>query len=178
MRWQQIVPITVVVLLIALLGYGLTREPGKLPSALIGKALPEFNLPALDTDAPRLTSQAIAGQVMLVNVWASWCVPCRVEHPQITRIALAADTPIIGINYKDTRPAARQWLNQLGNPFTRIAYDEDGQLAFDLGVSGVPESFIIDEDGVIRHKIVGPITPEIMTEEVLPLLQRLQQEAT
>lgn len=177
MRWQQVVPITVVVAMIALLAYGLTRDPRELPSVLLGQPIPEFEMPTLASEPPVLTDEALQGQVTMINTWASWCVPCRMEHPQITAITLRTGVPVVGLNYKDTRKAARQWLDRFGNPFAVVVFDKKGQLGFDLGVAAVPETFIVDSNGIIRHKVVGPITPKIMNQTVIPLLKRLKREA-
>lgn len=177
MRWQRIVPIVVIVALITLLGYGLTRNPSALPSVMIGKSVPDFDLPTLASKQPMLTNTALNGQVTMINVWASWCLSCRSEHPLITEITQRTGVPVVGLNYKDTRPQALQWLNRFGNPFAVVAFDKKGQLGFDLGVSAVPETFIIDTNGMIRHKIVGPITPQLMNNTLIPMIQRLQQAA-
>lgn len=177
MRWQRIVPVGVILVLIGVLGYGLTRKPSQLPSALIGEPVPEFSVPTLGAERGQLTDEALEGQVTMINVWASWCVPCRAEHPYVAAITLRTDVPIVGLNYKDTRANARQWLQRFGNPFAVVAVDKNGQLGFDLGVSGVPETFIVDANGIIRHKVVGPITPKIMNNKLIPLINRLQQAA-
>lgn len=177
MRWQQVIPVVVVIAMIGLLGYGLTRNPGQLPSALIGDPVPEFSLPTLASERPVLTEEALKGQVTFINTWASWCLTCRAEHPLITELTLRTGVPVIGLNYKDTRKAALQWLDRFGNPFAVVVFDKKGQLGFDLGVGAVPESFVVDANGVIRHKVVGPITPKILNETLIPLLQRLRQEA-
>lgn len=175
LRWQQVIPIAVVVALIAMLGYGLTRQPSQLPSVLIGKPVPDFSLPTLASEREVLTDEALKGQVTMINVWASWCLACRIEHPQVAAIALRTGVPVIGLDYKDTRAAALQWLAHFGNPFAVVAFDKQGALAFDLGVSGVPETFVVDANGIIRHKVVGPITLEIMSNTLIPLLSRLKQ---
>lgn len=176
MRWQQIVPIAVVVAVIGLLAYGLTRNPTQLPSALIGKPVPQFDLPTLAAKRPQLTNTALRGQVMLINTWASWCITCRAEHPLITEFTLETGVPVVGLNYKDTRAAAHKWLDRFGNPFAIIVFDKQGQLGFDLGVGAVPESFLIDSNGIIRHKVVGPITEDVINKTLIPLVQQLRQE--
>jgi len=176
MRWQQIVPVVVVAALIGLLGYGLTRNPSQLPSALIGDPVPQFKLPTLAAERPTITNKALQGQVTLINTWASWCLTCRVEHPLIAEFTLRTDVPVVGLNYKDTRAAAKQWLDHFGNPFAIIVFDKKGQLGFDLGVGAVPESFLVDSNGIIRHKVVGPITPKILNNTLIPLVQKLRQE--
>lgn len=177
LRWQQIIPIAVVVTLIAMLGYGLTRKPSQLPSALIGEPVPDFSLPTLASEREILTDEDLKGQITMINVWASWCLACRAEHPQITEITMRTGVPVVGLDYKDTRTDALRWLARFGNSFAVIAFDKQGQLAFDLGVAGVPETFIVDANGIIRHKVVGPITPDVMNNTVIPLLQRLKQTA-
>lgn len=178
MRWQQIVPVAVVVALIGLLSYGLTRNPSQLPSALIGQPVPQFDLPTLAAKQPQLTNAALQGQVTLINTWASWCVTCRAEHPLITEFTLETGVPVVGLNYKDTRAAAHQWLDRFGNPFAIIVFDKQGQLGFDLGVGAVPESFLVDSHGIIRHKVVGAITQDIIDKTLIPLVKQLKQEAT
>lgn len=178
MRWQRVAPLAVVVALIGLLGFGLTRQPSELPSALIGEPLPEFKLPTLGSEQRRfLTDEALEGQVTMINVWASWCLACRAEHELVAEISMRTGVPVIGLDYKDTRAAARRWLERFGNPFAVVAFDKQGTLAFDLGVAGVPETFVVDANGVIRHKVVGPITPKIMNDKLIPLIERLQEAA-
>lgn len=177
MRWQRIVPVVVVVALIGLLGYGLTRNPTQLPSALIGEPVPTFKLPTLVSKQPVLTAAAFKGQVTVINTWASWCLTCRAEHPVISELTMRTGVPVVGLNYKDTREAALQWLDHFGNPFAAVLFDQRGTLGFDLGVGAVPESFVVDANGIIRHKVVGPITLEIMNNTLIPLLKKLRQEA-
>jgi len=177
MRWQQIVPVTVIVVLVGLLAYGLTRNPEDLPSALLDKPVPEFNLPTLASNRPQLTNAALDGQVTMINVWASWCLSCRAEHSLITEITRRTGVPVIGLNYKDTRTDAMRWLRRFGDPFAVIAFDKQGEFGFDLGVAAVPETFVVDTDGRIRHKVTGPMTTEIMNDTLIPLLQHLKQGA-
>src|SRR5699024_1263767 len=177
MRWQQVIPVVVVIAMIGLLGYGLTCDPGRLPSALLGEPVPDSSAPTLASERPVLNDEALEGQVTLINTWASWCLTCRAEHPLITELTMRTGVPVVGLNYKVTRKAALQWLDRFGNPFAVVLFDNKGQLGFDLGVGAVPESFVVDANGVIRHKVVGPITPKILNETLIPLLQRLRQEA-
>lgn len=177
MRWQHVVPVGVVLVLMAVMGYGLTRHPSQLPSALIGDPVPEFKLPTLSPQQPKLTEAAFEGQVAVINVWASWCVACRTEQAVLAELAMRTGVPVVGINYKDTRQDARRWLQRFGNPYATVIVDKHGQFGFDLGVSGVPETFIVDANGIIRHKVVGPITPKLMNTTLVPLLQRLKQAA-
>lgn len=176
-RWYFILPVLVIVALIGLLGYGLTREPGRLPSALIGKPVPEFAVPSV-AEADRLvTSDQLTGQVTLFNVWASWCVACRAEHELIAELGRRADVPVYGLNYEDRRGPAQRWLERYGNPFVISAFDPDGSVGMDWGVSGVPETFVIDARGVIRYKQVGPVDRASLEKELLPLLRRLKKQS-
>lgn len=142
-------------------------DPSRVPSVLIGRAVPKFDLPPLDglvRDGARVpglaTADLQAGKVMLVNVWASWCVPCRQEHPLLTELARDPRVTVVGINYKDSPENARRFLGALGNPFARVGADTSGRTGIDWGVYGVPETFIVAGDGTIRHKHIGPLTSE------------------
>jgi cytochrome c biogenesis protein CcmG/thiol:disulfide interchange protein DsbE len=153
---------------------GLTRDPSVLPSALIDRPMPGFTLPALPgTDTPGLSDQAIRGHVALVNVFASWCIPCRAEHPTFMRLAREGRVAVYGIAYKDRATDASNWLRALGNPYAAIGHDESGRVAIDWGVYGVPETYIVDAAGNIRYRHVGELTPEVMQRTILPLLARL-----
>lgn len=155
---------------------GLTRDPSKVPSALIDRPIPEFALPAIEgSGVPGLTAEAIKGKVALVNVFASWCVPCKVEHPIFMRLTEDKRVPIYGINYKDKAEDARGWLKTLGNPYAAIGHDEPGRVGIEWGVYGVPETFIVDREGRIRYKHVGPITPQVLQDTILPLIARLER---
>jgi cytochrome c biogenesis protein CcmG, thiol:disulfide interchange protein DsbE len=155
------------------LAVGLTRDPSTLPSALIDKRVPAFELPPLaGRDGPSFSSADLGGHVSLVNVFASWCVPCRIEHPLL--MALADDgVPIFGINYKDPADKANEWLAGLGDPYRAIGADTQGRVAIDWGVYGVPETFVVDTEGRIRHRHVGPLQPRDVEETIKPLLAQL-----
>jgi cytochrome c biogenesis protein CcmG, thiol:disulfide interchange protein DsbE len=158
------------------LAVGLTRDPSVLPSALIDKPAPSFALPPIEAkDGEGLSSADLRGKVALLNVFASWCVPCRVEHPILLRLAQEG-VPVYGINYKDPADQAAAYLDQLGDPYKRIGADRDGRVAIDFGVYGVPETFVIDRNGRIRLRHVGPIRPEDVDRELKPLLEKLQSE--
>lgn len=179
MRLLYLIPILVFGAVGIGLAVGLTRDPGTLPSPLIGKPVPAFALPALEGRAEGrstdgLSSADLKGQVSLVNVFASWCVPCRVEHPVLMRLA-ASGVPIYGINYKDPPDQAAAWLAELGDPFQKIGADRDGRVAIDWGVYGVPETFVVDAEGRIVHKHVGPIQARDLEPTLLPLLAELRQ---
>ena len=149
-------------------------DPRQLPSALIDQPAPDFELPPLPGYENGLSTADLVGQVDLVNVFASWCVPCLAEHPIITRLAEEAGVRVLGINYQDAPDDALDWLERHGNPYERIGADRDGRIAIDWGVYGVPETFIVDRDGRIRYRHPGPITPDILTQEILPLLTSLE----
>ena len=157
--------------LVLLLGVGLSLDPREVPSPLIGKPAPTFQLPLLAVPDKTFSEKDMLGKVWVLNVWASWCQPCLVEHPQIKRLATV--TPVVGLNYKDAREDALPWLARNGNPFFASIYDGAGRIAMDYGVYGVPETYVIDRNGVIRYKRIGPVTPEILKEKIEPLLKEL-----
>jgi cytochrome c biogenesis protein CcmG/thiol:disulfide interchange protein DsbE len=160
------------VALIVLLAVGLRLDPREVPSPLVGKPAPAFELPLLAAPDKIFSHKEMLGRVWVLNVWASWCAPCLVEHPQITRLARSA-VPVVGLNYKDAREDALPWLARNGDPFVASIYDGAGRIALDYGVYGVPETYIIDRKGVIRYKRIGPVTPEILKEKIEPLLEEL-----
>ncbi|MBI2735961.1 MAG: DsbE family thiol:disulfide interchange protein [Rhodospirillales bacterium] len=157
------------------LGWGLTRDPRVLPSALIGKPVPEFNLPPVQGRALGLSSADLQGEVSLVNVFASWCTACRYEHPVFMKLKEDGVVPIHGINYKDRPQDAAKWLDDLGDPYTRTGADLDGRVSIDWGVYGVPETFVIDREGRIVFKQVGPVTPEVYRDKIGPLIDELRK---
>lgn len=150
------------------------RDPRELPSALIDKPAPEFDLPSL-ADGRRLSSEALRGQVVLVNFFASWCAPCRVEHPVLLRMARQERVRVIGIAYKDRPEDSRRFLAELGDPYLATGIDRDGRTGIDFGLYGVPETYVIDKAGHIRRRIVGPVTPAMLDRELLPLLRALER---
>ncbi|MGR9092132.1 MAG: DsbE family thiol:disulfide interchange protein [Gammaproteobacteria bacterium] len=170
------IPIGVFIALIIVLAVGLKLDPRHVPSPLIGKPLPAFTLPELGSEA-MLSAESLHGTPRLLNVWASWCVACRVEHPLLVELARSGRVPIVGLNYKDTRGDARGWLDRHGNPYERTVFDQAGRLGLDLGVYGVPETFVLDRHGIIRYKQVGPISQEILDNVILPLLDELGAES-
>ena len=163
---------------------GLFRgDPSNLPSALIGKPAPEFDLPALDglldrgTPVPGLaTSDLRRGRVSIVNVWASWCGPCRLEHPSLLELAKDTSVDLVGINYKDQTSNARRFLGMLENPFKAVGVDQSGTTAIDWGVHGVPETFVVNGSGVIVFKHVGPISPKILSQSILPAIAKAREK--
>ena len=171
-----LIPLAVFAVMVIFLAIGLTLDPREVPSPLIGKPAPAFHLPQVADEAQTLSPADFKGQVVLVNVWASWCVSCRQEHPVLLQLARQNLVPIYGLNYKDERAAAQGWLQQHGNPYAASAFDADGRTGIDWGVYGVPETFVIDKAGLIRHKHTGPVTPESLEQELLPLVRKLQGE--
>ncbi len=170
---KRFLPLGVFVILVGFLAIGLTLNPREVPSPLINKPVPQFKLSILGAPDKTIAAQDLVGQVWLLNVWASWCVACRVEHPLIVELAKTRAVPIYGLNYKDKSPAAIAWLGNFGNPYTASLVDGDGLVGIDLGVYGVPETFVIDKQGVIRHKHIGPVTPEALRDTILPLVKKL-----
>jgi len=170
---KYIVPLIVFVALGLLLAYGLKLDPRRTPSPLIGKSLPAFSLTTVADPARRVSRDDLHGRVYLLSVWASWCVACREEHPLLNELTSRKAVTIIGLNYKDKRDDALRWLGALGNPYELSLSDQDGRLGIDLGVYGVPETFVIDKQGVIRYKQIGPMTPEVWEQKLAPLIKEL-----
>jgi cytochrome c biogenesis protein CcmG, thiol:disulfide interchange protein DsbE len=171
-RLLYLIPVAVFVAVGIGLAVGLTRDPSTLPSALLDQPVPQFELPAL-AGGDGLSSADLKGRVSLVNVFASWCVPCRVEHPVLMRLA-EEGVPIFGINYKDPPDKAQAWLAELGDPFEKIGADRDGRVGIEWGVYGVPETFVVDAQGRIRHRHVGPIQARDLEQTLRPILAELQ----
>ena len=173
MKARFFVPLIVFGVLVVFLYIGLGLNPREVPSPLIGKPAPEFRLPTLHHPELSFTREDMLGKVWLLNVWASWCVTCRQEHPLLVEMSRHKLVPLYGLNYKDTRDEAMQWLSNLGNPYNASLYDEDGQVGIDFGVYGVPETFVIDKQGVIRYKHIGALTPDALRNKILPLVEEL-----
>ena len=160
-------------LLVALLAAGLGLNPREVPSPLIGKPAPHFELPLLAAPDKTFSQKDLLGKVWILNVWASWCPPCLVEHPVVTALAKSQIAPVIGLNYKDARDDALPWLARNGDPFQFSVFDAAGRIGIDYGVYGVPETYVIDRNGVIRYKHIGPLTPEIAQKKIAPLVKEL-----
>jgi cytochrome c biogenesis protein CcmG/thiol:disulfide interchange protein DsbE len=162
--WLALVPVLVFAALAGVFWAGLAGKPSEIPSALIGKPVPDFVLPPVPgLDIPGLEAAALRrGTISVVNVWASWCGPCRIEHPQLMELARRSDIRLVGINYKDAPENARRFLDSLGQPYQAVGADTSGRIAVDWGVYGVPETFIVDGQGVIRYKWIGPLTLDVM----------------
>ncbi len=171
-----LLPLAIFLVLGIFLGIGLTLDPRLVPSPLVGKPVPSFRLAPVQGRTLGLASEDLRGEVSVVNVFASWCLACRDEHPLWLELAKQRALPIHGLNYKDAPDDAARWLSQLGDPYTRTGADRDGRVGIDWGVYGVPETFVVDKRGVIRDKIIGPITRQSIDERLLPLVRRLQAE--
>jgi cytochrome c biogenesis protein CcmG/thiol:disulfide interchange protein DsbE len=161
------------VALVTLLAVGLRLNPREVPSPLIGKPAPAFELPLLQQPDKRFSQKDMLGQVWIMNVWASWCPPCLVEHPVVTQLARSGMAPVVGLNYKDVRDEALPWLRRNGDPYQLIVADVDGRIGIDYGVYGVPETYVIDRQGVIRFKHIGPLTADVVQRKVEPLVKEL-----
>ena len=170
-----VAPVVVFGLLVAVFWLGLGRDPGYVPSPLIGKPAPEFSLPRLHDPERRLTTNDLRGQVSLLNVWATWCVGCREEHATLIEIANSGEVPIYGLNWKDDRALALQWLDRLGDPYFATAVDADGRVAIDWGVYGAPETFLLDRDGTVLYKHIAPLTMEIWNRDFLPRIRAARE---
>lgn len=175
-RLRYLVPILIFSALILSFGYALNRDPSMIPSALIGRPVPKFSLPPVKGRTLGLSSADLVGKVSLVNVFASWCVECRAEHPLLLRMKAEGVVPIHGLNYKDLPDDATKWLDTFGDPYTRTGADLNGRVAIDWGVYGVPETFVITKDGRIAYKQIGPLTPKTLDDTIIPLIGRLRQQ--
>jgi len=176
-RVLAFLPLTVAAALAIVLAWGLTQDPSNLPSTLIGKVVPDFDLPPVQGRLLGLSSGDLKGEVSLINVFASWCVACREEHPLFMKLAAQGAVPLHGLNYKDQPDDAAQWLDSRGDPYTRTGADISGHVAIDWGVYGVPETFVVDADGLIAYKHIGPVNEEVLAKTILPLVESLRQRA-
>ena len=173
MNKKLLIPLAVFLALSAFLFVGLWRDPREVPSPLVGKPAPAFSLGQLHVPEKTLGAADMKGKVWLMNVWASWCVSCREEHPLLVSLSKAKVVPIIGLDYKDEPAAGKRWLADNGDPYDMSVMDRDGRVGIDYGVYGVPETFVIDKAGVIRRKFVGPVTAQTVRDEIVPLVARL-----
>ena len=170
-----LIPLLLFIVLVGFLLVGLRRDPHEVPSPLINKSAPDFQLPQLQQASATFSAKEMRGKVWLLNFWGTWCVACREEHPLLVQYAKTAVVPIYGVDYKDERAAALQWLDEFGNPYTLTAFDVDGRISIDYGVYGAPESYLIDRNGVIRFKQIGPITEDVWQNKILPLAKELNK---
>ena len=171
---RYLVPLAIFMVLVAFLYRGLSLDPKRVPSPLVGKPMPAFSLPRLQDPAATLSDTDLKGKVSILNIWATWCVSCRAEHKVLLLLANSNKVDIYGLNYKDERDKAKQWLVQLGDPYVANAFDADGRTGIDWGVYGAPETFIMDRQGIIRHKHIGPLSVDALNNEILPLIAELQ----
>ena len=170
---RLLLPLALFAVIVVFLWKGLSRDPREVPSPLVGKPAPAFRLAQMHAADQALSTADMKGQVWLLNVWASWCVSCRIEHPLLVELAKANVVPVIGLNYKDKVDEGKAWLVKYGDPYKLSVVDADGRVGIDWGVYGVPETFVIDKQGVIRYKQIGPVTPEALEKTILPLIRKL-----
>jgi len=174
LRFPALLPLLLFAAIVAVLAVGLTLDPREVPSPLVGRPVPEFALPPVKGRALGLSGADLKGEVSLVNVFASWCAACKDEHPLLLELQRERFVPVHGLNYKDRPEDAARWLDSLGDPYTRTGADLDGRVAIDWGVYGVPETFVVDRDGSIAYKHIGPVTPEVLQTKLRPLIERLR----
>jgi cytochrome c biogenesis protein CcmG/thiol:disulfide interchange protein DsbE len=170
---KALIPLALFLVIAGFLYAGLDLNPRHVPSPLVGKAAPHFDLPVLGGNGKRFRPADMKGKVWMLNVWASWCITCRDEHPVLVSLAQRKVLPILGLNYKDKGEDAVAWLKRFGDPYQFSIVDAEGRVGIDYGVYGVPETYVIDAGGVIRYKHIGALTPEIVEERVVPLVRTL-----
>ena len=175
MKVKFLIPLVLFVVLVVFLAMGLNRDPQEIPSPLINKPAPAFEIPQLSETNQTFSPASMKGQVWILNVWASWCVACREEHPVLVELAKSKVAPVIGLDYKDKREDALAMLTKQGNPYLLSAFDANGRVGIDYGVYGVPETYVIDKAGTIRFKHIGPITMNILNQKIYPLISELQK---
>jgi len=174
---RYLIPLLVFIILALFLWRGLMLDPRQVPSALLNKPVPVFDLPDLNASGARFTNQAFAGHVSLVNVWATWCSTCHVEHPFLMDLARTQPSLVIyGLDYKDNKAAAKKWLAKYGNPYRAVGFDQMGEVAINWGVYGTPETYVIDRHGIIRYKVIGALTGAVWEEQIAPLVKHLQAQ--
>jgi len=175
---RYLIPLILFGVLVAFLAIGLGRDPHEVPSPLINKAAPSFKLAQLKDPSKSFTAEEMRGRVLLLNVWAAWCISCRDEHPLLIEYARTGAVPIYGLNYKDRPEDALGWLQELGDSYVLIVSNLDGMVGIDYGVYGAAETYLIDQQGVIRFKQIGAVTPDVWTKNILPLVQELNRQGT
>jgi cytochrome c biogenesis protein CcmG/thiol:disulfide interchange protein DsbE len=174
--FKYLLPVILFFVLCVFLFIGLYKDPSEVPSPLIGKSVPEFSLPMLQDSSVQFSNKNFLGKVSILNVWATWCFACKQEHPALLELAKRNVAPIYGLNYKDDAAKAKLYLRDFGNPFKANAFDETGRVAIDWGVYGAPETFVIDQKGIIRYKHIGPLTLDDLNNKIQPLIQQLNNE--
>ena len=172
---RYVIPLVLFLVLVVFLAIGLRRDPHEIPSPLINKPAPSFQLAQLKDPSKTFSAEEMKGKVWLMNVWASWCFSCREEHPYLLEYARSGNIPIYGLNSKDKREDALGWLAELGDPYVLSVSDLDGRVGIDYGVYGAPETYLIDRGGVIRFKYIGPVTPDVWEKQILPLAKELNR---
>lgn len=172
---RYLIPLGIFLVLVVFLAIGLGRDPHEVPSPLMNKPAPDFELAQLQDPTQTFSAQQMRGKVWMLNVWASWCVSCREEHPLLVELSKTGAVAIYGLNYKDKRDDGLAWLEEFGNPYVVSASDTTGRVGIDYGVYGVPETYLIDKSGVIRFKQIGPVTPEVIKDKILPLVSELSK---
>lgn len=170
---RYILPLGGFLILLVFLGVGLRLKPQEIPSPLIDKSAPDFALPQVMDAGIVFDSRSMAGKVWVLNIWASWCAPCRAEHPVLLAFSKVAAVPVVGLNYKDARGDSQKWLRDVGDPYYASVFDGEGKIGMEYGVYGVPETFVIDRQGRIRLKLTGPLTSELVRDKLLPLIRKL-----
>ena len=174
MKIRYALPLVVFVVLVGFLYEGLYRDPRLIPSPLINKPAPDFKLPTLADPQQTFSRNDMLGKVWVFNVWASWCVSCREEHPLLMAFSKAKIVPVYGMDYKDKGADAKEWLQQRGNPYVKVITDKDGRVGMDYGVYGVPETYLIDRKGIIRYKQIGPLTTDVIENKIIPMVKELR----
>ncbi len=176
MTWSRLVPVALFFVLVVFLAIGLTRDPSVIPTEMIDREMPEFELPELREDGILVTEDDLVGEIALVNVFGSWCVACLQEHPTLMQLARDDTVTIVGVNWRDERDDALAWLDKHGDPYDTIVFDAESDLVIEIGVTGAPETFVLDPTGRIRYKQIGPITEDVWTDTVLPVINAIEQE--
>jgi cytochrome c biogenesis protein CcmG/thiol:disulfide interchange protein DsbE len=174
--FRYLIPLVLFIVLVVFLAIGLGRDPHEVPSPLINKPAPDFKLTQLRDPSKTFSTTDLRGKVYLLNVWASWCVSCRDEHPLLMNYARSGAIPIYGLNWKDPREDALSWLAEFGDPYVLSVSDLDGRVAIDYGVYGAPETYLVDQNGVIRFKQIGPVTEDVWKDKILPMAQELNRQ--
>ncbi|HET7307891.1 MAG TPA: DsbE family thiol:disulfide interchange protein [Gammaproteobacteria bacterium] len=174
--WRYLLPLVLLVGFIGVFWHGLHSDPSRVPSPLIGKHVPAFTLPALKQPSKTVSNKEFNGQISLLNVWATWCFECKAEHPTLVQFSKRHNVPLYGLDYRDNRGKALAWLKKAGNPYDKVAFDATGAVAINWGVYGAPETYLIDSHGIIRHKYIGPLTPQQIKNDLMPRIAKLRAE--
>lgn len=176
MTWSRILPVGVFMVLVVFLAIGLTRDPSVIPTEMIDREMPQFELPELRQENVTLSTEDLIGETVLVNVFGSWCVACLQEHPTLMQLSQDNTVRIVGVNWRDKREDALAWLAKHGDPYADIVFDAESDLVIEMGVTGAPETFVLDANGRIRFKQIGPITPDVWKDTIRPVLDAIAAE--